>query len=408
MKKIKFYALLGSVLAFFACSENSTTSPNKIEDNTPFGWLEAGFKPDANPNRGGGLQKVTHSGDWIVLMDDWISPVDSNDTLFGDYTHTPRLFISKIGSNQWDTIKPPAKESIKSLYADSANIYTGSYVTGELWKYKIDLKKMGKATPPYALKELEAYNIFGISSFKKKIFISMSGYKNKDIQVYDSIQVLLLFQNDSSWINTTPKKFEDYIKVQFHKGTSLKDNFYTATTYGVWHWSTSSLQWTHLPDFPEPESWSSQIVSDIVIHKENLYTIVSNRIYAFDELTQNWNSIDSLRYEGDTSGYNYRLISNVPYPAKALASDGKHLFVAGGDNVPYVYMGDYGEPYGNIPKAWRRVGSLCKNFHCLPNGGGTTSMDIIGDTFYVANWKNLLKFPLDKLDSAIADKSDYL
>lgn len=35
-------------------------------------------------------------------------------------------------------------------------------------------------------------------------------------------------------------------------------------------------------------------------------------------------------------------------------------------------------------------------------------MDIIGDTFYVANWKNLLKFPLDKLDSAIADKSDYL
>ena len=72
-----------------------------------------------------------------------------------------------------------------------------------------------------------------------------------------------------------------------------------------------------------------------------------------------------------------------------------------------VYMGDYGEPYGNIPKGWRAIGSWCKNFQCFPSGGGTYSLDVIGDTLYVANWENLLKFPLDKLDSAIADESDY-
>ena len=70
-------------------------------------------------------------------------------------------------------------------------------------------------------------------------------------------------------------------------------------------------------------------------------------------------------------------------------------------------MGDYGEPYGNIPKGWRKVGSWCKNFNCLEGGGTTYSMDVIGDTLYVANWKNLLKFPLDKLDSAIANEKDF-
>ena len=92
----------------------------------------------------------------------------------------------------------------------------------------------------------------------------------------------------------------------------------------------------------------------------------------------------------------------------SLVSDGKHLFVAGeSTEVPMVYMGDYGEPYGNIPKGWRTIGSWCKNFQCFPSGGGTYSLDVIGDTLYVANWKNFLKFPLDKLDSAIAHESDY-
>ena len=91
----------------------------------------------------------------------------------------------------------------------------------------------------------------------------------------------------------------------------------------------------------------------------------------------------------------------------SLVSDGKHLFVAGeSPEVPMVYMGDYGEPYGNMSKGWRTIGSWCKNFQCFQTGG-TNSIDIVGDTLYNANWENLLKFPLDKLDSAIADGNDF-
>ena len=107
------------MLAIFACSENTGTSPGKVEDNTPFGWLEGGFTPETRFDRGGGLQKVAHSGDWIVLMDAWTSPVDSNDTLFGNYTYTPRLFISKIGS---DPVVPPPKTRGRMLYADEGGI----------------------------------------------------------------------------------------------------------------------------------------------------------------------------------------------------------------------------------------------------------------------------------------------
>ena len=105
MKKLKYCVTFLFMLAIFACSENTGTSPGKVEDNTPFGWLEGGFTPETRFDRGGGLQKVAHSGDWIVLMDAWTSPVDSNDTLFGNYTYTPRLFISKIGS---DPVVPPS------------------------------------------------------------------------------------------------------------------------------------------------------------------------------------------------------------------------------------------------------------------------------------------------------------
>lgn len=405
MKKFKVYASLGCILAIFACSENSSTSPGKVEDNTPFGWLEGGFTPETRFDRGGGLQKVAHSGDWIVLMDAWTSPVDSNDTLFGNYTYTPRLFISKIGSDHWDTIAPPAREYVKNLYADSEGIYIGTYVTGELWKYVADNKEWVEYHP-YKLSGNEGYNVFGISKFEKDLFVSISGYRDTSVQTYDSIRVLLLLQSDSVWTNTAPKNFEGCIKAQFHKGISLKNKFYSATMYGVWSWNMQSKQWKHLPDFPNPHTWSSQKVSDIAVHKGVLHAIVSGRVYFFDELAEKWISIDSLRYAGDTTGYNYFIYTNTSSP-KTLVSDGKHLFVAGGDNVPYVYMGDYGEPYGNIPKAWRRVGSLCKNFNCLPNGGEISSMDIIGDTLYVADRKNFLKFPLDKLDSAIANENDY-
>ena len=120
------------MLAIFACSENTGTSPGKVEDNRPFGWLEGGFTPETRFDRGGGLQKVAHSGDWIVLMDAWTSPVDSNDTLFGNYTYTPRLFISKIGS---DPVVPPPKTRVRMLYADEGGTYAGTYASAEILQY---------------------------------------------------------------------------------------------------------------------------------------------------------------------------------------------------------------------------------------------------------------------------------
>ena len=246
-----FCSVLVLLFVLFACSEKSTTSSDVPEDSAPFGWLDGGFTPVIDFSRGGGLQKIAHSGDWIVLEDAWTGPVDSSDTLFGKSTYTPRLFISKIGSDSWDTIKPPTKENIKTLYADSTGIFVGTYVSGELWKYQISGEWVN--LEPYQLKENEGYNIFGISNLDGNLFVSMSGYRDKSTQVYDSIRVLLLFLGASGWVNTAPEDVDSSIKVQF-KGVSLENKFYSATTYGVWSWSTQTSRWKLLPKFPEPLS----------------------------------------------------------------------------------------------------------------------------------------------------------
>lgn len=395
------------MLAVFACTENSATSSStQPEDNTPFGWLEGGFTPEISADRGGGLQKISHSGNWLVLMDDWTTPIESGSILKKYSAYTPRLFVSKIGSGRWDTIVPPAKEDIKSLYVDSSGIYIGTYFTGEVWKYDLDNKEWTDLSP-CKLKEREGFHVFGISKYKTNLFVSMSGYQDTNVQVYDSIRVLQFLQENSVWIDVTPKKFAEDIKTQFHKGVTLNNKFYAATMYGVWTWDITSRQWKHLPDFPEPHSWFSQKVNDIAVHKGILHAIVSGRVYSFDELAEKWISIDSLHYRGDTTDIrNCWIYTNTPSPT-TLISDGEHLFVSGGiSDEPYVYMGDYGEPYGNISKGWRTIGSWCKNFQCFQTGG-TNSIDIVGDTLYNANWENLLKFPLDKLDSAIADGNDF-
>lgn len=339
-------------------------------------------------------------------MDDWTTPIESGSILKKYSAYTPRLFVSKIGSGRWDTIVPPAKEDIKSLYVDSSGIYIGTYFTGEVWKYDLDNKEWTDLSP-CKLKEREGFHVFGISKYKTNLFVSMSGYQDTNVQVYDSIRILQFLQENSVWIDVTPKKFAEYIKTQFHKGVTLNNKFYAATMYGVWTWDITSRQWKHLPDFPEPHSWFSQKVNDIAVHKGILHAIVSGRVYSFDELAEKWISIDSLHYRGDTTDIrNCWIYTNTPSPT-TLISDGEHLFVSGGiSDEPYVYMGDYGEPYGNISKGWRTIGSWCKNFQCFQTGG-TNSIDIVGDTLYNANWENLLKFPLDKLDSAIADESDY-
>ena len=98
---------------------------------------------------------------------------------------------------------------------------------------------------------------------------------------------------------------------------------------------------------------------------------------------------------------------NVPSNRFSLASDGKHLFVAGSLPWPFVYMGDYGEPYGNEEKGWRKIyGNFCPGYICLAHGS-SYGMVAVGDTLYVANTTALLKFPLRDLDVVISDEKSY-
>ena len=140
-------------------------------------------------------------------------------------------------------------------------------------------------------------------------------------------------------------------------------------------------------------------------------------ILEYDEGSDSWNPIDSVieTYDEtiDTTDpfadpyRGHRVYKNGPYRRFSLASDGKHLFVAGSDAAPYVYMGDYGPPYGNEEKGWRWIfGNLCSHLSCLVRDA-SFDMVAVGDTLYVANWEALLKFPLKDLDEAISDQESY-
>lgn len=70
-------------------------------------------------------------------------------------------------------------------------------------------------------------------------------------------------------------------------------------------------------------------------------------------------------------------------------------------------MGDYGEPYGNEVKGWRKIrGGWCKNMRCIARDD-TYGLDVVGDTLYAANWYALLKFPFSDLDEAIDGEPSY-
>ena len=69
-------------------------------------------------------------------------------------------------------------------------------------------------------------------------------------------------------------------------------------------------------------------------------------------------------------------------------------------------MGDYGEPYGNIPKGWRNiVGEIINGKH-IPTSliyGG----DVIDGMLYAASYEGLYKIPLKNLDRIIANEKDF-
>lgn len=54
--------LLFAVFALLACTDDSGVNPKHESEPVTLGWRSAGFTPVISKQRGGGLQKVTHSG----------------------------------------------------------------------------------------------------------------------------------------------------------------------------------------------------------------------------------------------------------------------------------------------------------------------------------------------------------
>ena len=109
--------ILAIFMAFFfvSCTERTSSGPDNREDERIYGWRWDDFKPVPHASKMyGGVREIYHVGEWVVLMDDFYS---SNEyTSPGKVTSTPRVFASKIGSTQWDTLT--SSEWIRYIYGD--------------------------------------------------------------------------------------------------------------------------------------------------------------------------------------------------------------------------------------------------------------------------------------------------
>ena len=169
MKKMFFLLLV--ILVIVACSDDtSTNSKNESSASSIVGWRSAGFTPVVSTQRGGGLQKVTHSGSWLVLMDAWTSPVEGKSETWTTLTYSPRLFISKIGTNLWDTIVPPTSAYVKQLYADSTGVYVGTSMTGQVFMYSPE-KREWRELNVVKRRDSAWSSVFGIQRFKGNLNI---------------------------------------------------------------------------------------------------------------------------------------------------------------------------------------------------------------------------------------------
>lgn len=418
MKKMFFLLLV--ILVIVACSDDtSTNSKNESSASSIVGWRSAGFTPVVSTQRGGGLQKVTHSGSWLVLMDAWTSPVEGKSETWTTLTYSPRLFISKIGTNVWDTIVPPTSAYVKQLYADSTGIYVGTSMTGQVLMYSPE-KREWRELNVVKRRDSAWSSVFGIQRFKGNLIVSIGSYP--DTLNTKIVEASILLQNDTGWLSlpTPPMRYDMYsdntVPLQFPSSVEMGGSLYVGTMDGVWKLDAVTLSWTELPKFPKMK-WNSNyrdvyVVEDLVVYKGSLIAVdgTNDRVYQWDG-ENNWLALDSMilpavAYEnGDTS---YNIYRSSLHDIKDLATDGKHLFIAGDWHCPKVYMGDYGEPYGNIPKGWR---TMMRGW-CAEKGGcvskdATYSLDIVGDTIYAAAWEGLFKMPLSDLDSAIAEQSDF-
>lgn len=422
MKKGLF--LLFTIFALLACTDDSGVNPKHESEPVTVGWRSAGFTPVISKQRGGGLQKVTHSGNWLVLMDAWTSPVENQSDTWTTLTYTPRLFISKIGSGIWDTLVPPTSAYVRntSLYADSTGIYVGTNKTGNVLVYNPEKKEWKELN--VVKKDVSAWHyVIGIQKFKGNLIVSIGSYP--DTLNTKIVTASILLQNDTGWLSlpTPPIRYDMYkddtVPLQFTSSAEMGGSLYVGTGDGVWKLDGTSLSWTELPKFPKM-MWNSKYrdvyqVEDLVAYKGSLVAVdgTNDRVYQWDG-ANNWVALDSMitppyvTAYGDTSHSIYR---SSLFRIMNVVTDGKRLFISGKEpnvnHCPKVYMGDYGEPYGNVPKGWRAMMlGWCDDKDCVTSDA-TYGLDVVGDTIYAAAWEGLFKMPLSDLDSAIAGQSDF-
>jgi len=130
-------------------------------------------------------------------------------------------------------------------------------------------------------------------------------------------------------------------------------------------------------------------------------------VYEWDAAGDGWIAIDSLFLSGyDKDTLNYVININSTYGIQSLVSDGEHLFASGDRSYPKVYMGDYGEPYGNISKGWRKIAGEVINGKIMPTSK-IYSLDVIDGFLYAVSYEGLFKISLKNLDKIIANEKDF-
>lgn len=402
---ITFFLLL-------ACAKDSGVNSEKNNSSQDC-WAGANFIPDKESlyTSGSGLQRIVHSGSWLMLEDAWSIPAEGKS---GYLVHAPRLFVSAIDGNRWDTLSVPSKGFVNKIFADSTGFFVGT-TNGDLLKYLPDRERWERINVLDSSDGV-VYTVYGISKYEGNLIVSLAGFKDS---ISKEIVSVVRLQKGSSWIDleTPPLRYETSglgtVPFQFHKGVELNGNFYAATMDGVFELTSGARQWKQLP-FPPKVQYTKQVVptqiSEILVHKNNLVIVdeLAELVYEWDASSNNWRAIDSLVLSGfDKDTLDYRIRINTPRNIHSLVSDGKHLFAAGKNSYPKVYMGDYGEPYGNIKKGWRSLGGdSCGQDKRIP----TTeiySLDIYNGILYAASYEGLFKISLKNLDKMIADEKDF-
>lgn len=408
MKNPFCLVMLSIILA--ACAKDSGVSSEPVESMQD-SWISV-FVPDKDSlnTRGSGLQKVLHSGSWIMVEDAWSVPAEG---MPGYLVHAPRLFISAVNGNRWDTLSVPSKGFVHTLYADSTAFYVGT-TTGDVLKYLPDSKEWEKINVLDSSNGIE-YGVYGIAKFKGDLIVCLAGFKDT---VSKEVVSIIRLQNGDSWIDleTPPIHYDTYgeetIPMQFHKGVEWNGKFYAATSDGVFELELGSRQWIQLP-YPPKVQYTKRYVAnpirEILVHKNSL--VIADKwsmlVYEWNAMENNWASMDSLYLNGfDKDTLDYVIDLNSINGKRSLTSDGTHLFVVGDRTYPKVYMGDYGEPYGNIPKGWRRiVGESIKGQQLSTIR--IYGVDVIGDMLYAASYEGLFKISLKNLDKIIAGEKDF-